>query len=194
VDDPAAVAGQLPRVAGYLAGLAVLGARLRARGTGWFGALGLWRPVAGDALAVALGVFAVAGLRALTYAYLAAIGAGAHVQTGLEGFRVVNWAGVIVAVFVAAALAPVAEEVFFRGVAFKALEARTTPLRAAFGSGALFAFARLDVALFPFFVLYGTMLALLYRRTNNLWVPILVRGIFDGATTAALVWLDISVR
>jgi len=36
------------------------------------------------------------------------------------------------------------------------------------------------------------VLALLYRRTGNLVVPMAVRSLFDGASYALLVWLDVA--
>jgi membrane protease YdiL (CAAX protease family) len=178
-------------VVAYAAGACVLLLRLPALIGGPLAGLGLRPPQASDLGTVAFGVLITAVLRAATFVYLAAIGAPSHVQTGLEGFRVEGVLSATLTIAVAATLVPFCEELFFRGVVFGALARRTTAPRAAIASGLLFAASRGDLVLFPFFALYGTLLATLYRRTGNLWVPILVRSIFDGASVALLVYLDL---
>lgn len=190
LDNPASVARTAIIVAAYAAGTAVLLARLPGVIGAPLSALGLRALRASDIGAVTGGVLATVVLRAAAFAYLAVIGASDHVQTGLEGFHV---DGVLSATFsvAVATIVPFCEELLFRGVIYGALASRTTPFRAAVASGLVFAASRGDLVLFPFFALYGMLLAILYRRTGNLWVPILVRAIFDGATVALLVYLDL---
>ena len=193
VQNPASLAGACVRGAACVAATAVMLWGLRAASVRGPAAAGL-RPLRfADARAVAAGIAAVVALRALAYAYLAVIGEPAHVEAGLEHFAYAGPAGAAAALFVAAVLAPFAEELFFRGILFGALAERLGVPRAALLSGLGFAASRLDVALFPFFFCYGIVLAALYRRTGTLWVPVLVRSVFDGATVAALLWLDLAV-
>jgi membrane protease YdiL (CAAX protease family) len=191
LDNPASVARTAVIVAAYAAGTAVLLARLPAVIGAPLSALGLRALRASDVGAVAGGVLATVFLRLAAFAYLAVIGASDHVQTGLEGFHVDGVLSATLSVAVAATIVPFCEELLFRGVIYGALASRATPFRAAVASGLVFAASRGDLVLFPFFALYGTLLAVLYRRTGNLWVPILVRGIFDGASVALLVYLDL---
>jgi membrane protease YdiL (CAAX protease family) len=191
LDNPASIARQAVVVAAYAAGTAVLLARLPGLIGGRLDPLGLRALRPSDLGVVAGGVLATLTLRLAAFVYLAAIGAADHVQTGLEGFRVEGVLSATLSVAVAATIVPFCEELLFRGVVYNALASRTTPLRAAVSSGLLFAASRGDLVLFPFFALYGTLLAVLYRRTGNLWVPILVRGVFDGASVALLVYLDL---
>lgn len=191
LDNPASVVRQAVVVAAYAAGTAVLLARLPGVIGAPLGALGLSVLRPSDMGAVAGGVLATAVLRLAAFVYLAVIGAPDHVQPGLEGFRVDGVLSATLSIAVAATIVPFCEELLFRGVVYGALASRTTPFRAAVASGLVFAASRGDLALFPFFALYGTLLAVLYRRTGNLWVPILVRALFDGTSVALLVYLDL---
>lgn len=105
---------------------------------------------------------------------------GLPVQPGLAAQQAVAildpWL-VIVAIVI---VAPVAEEIFFRGVAFNAwLRERGT--RFAFiGSSLLFAVVHLSlVAFVPIFVL-GLALAWVYRRTGSLLAPIAMHATVNG--------------
>jgi membrane protease YdiL (CAAX protease family) len=189
LDDPADVPYTLVAAAGYLAmGLVVLKRLPQLVGAAPAG-VGA-RPLnATDAATVAGGTLIVCAMRLLTFGYLAAIGQSNHVQAGLGGFRPTGPLAVALLIIVGAAIAPFSEELLFRGVIYRAMLVRMPDARAAIGSGLVFAAARFDLVLAPFFVAYGTLLAVLYRRTANLFVPIAVRILFDGASYALLVWL-----
>ena len=88
---------------------------------------------------------------------------------------------VIVAVVI---LAPIAEEIFFRGVVFNALLREGGPRWAFIGSSALFAIIHVSlVALLPIFLL-GLALAWVYRRTGNLLAPIVMHATVNGISVA----------
>jgi membrane protease YdiL (CAAX protease family) len=71
-------------------------------------------------------------------------------------------------------VAPVVEEVFFRGFAFAGLRERYEWKKAAIISSALFAVIHLQpTALIPIFVL-GLIFAYLYHRSNSIWPAILM--------------------
>ena len=154
--------------------------------------IGLRRPTVRDVLAILAGTAVVAGLRVATFGYLALIGRSDHVQAGLSSFHVASVLGAVLTVGVGATIAPFAEELVYRGTIYRLLAAIMPAGRAAFLSALVFAAARWDLALFPFFAAYGVVLALLYRRTGNLVVPMAVRSLFDGASYALLVWLDVA--
>jgi membrane protease YdiL (CAAX protease family) len=143
-----------------------------------------------DAATVAVAVLVVVALRLVTFGYLIAIGQPGHVQAGLGGFRTAGPAASALTIVVGALVAPFSEELLYRGTIYPAIAQRLPDGRAAVASGLIFAAARLDLVLAPFFVVYGTLLALVYRRTGNLLVPVAVRALFDGASYALLVWLD----
>lgn len=81
-------------------------------------------------------------------------------------------------------LAPIAEEVFFRGVVFNAWLRERGARWALIGSSVLFALIHISlVALLPIFLL-GLGLAWLYRRTGNLLAPIAMHATVNGISVA----------
>jgi membrane protease YdiL (CAAX protease family) len=77
-------------------------------------------------------------------------------------------------------LAPIAEEIFFRGVVFNAWLREGGRAWAYLGSSALFAVIHLSlVSVVPFFLL-GLALAWIYRRTGNLLAPIAMHATVNG--------------
>ena len=84
--------------------------------------------------------------------------------------------------FVAAvALAPLAEEVFFRAFVFAGLAGRIRPALAATISAALFAASHGMPASAPPLFAVGYACALLYRRERNIWAPIACHAAFNAA-------------
>jgi membrane protease YdiL (CAAX protease family) len=190
LDNPAGVAYPLVAGAGYVAMAAVLLLRLPRLLGGPIAALGL-RPLNGrEMLTAGVALLIVVAMRLAVFGYLTAIGQPGHVQAGLAGFRPSGPLAAALAIGVGATLAPFSEELLFRGTIYRALAQRMPDDRAAIASGLCFAAARFDLVLAPFFVAYGTLLAIVYRRTGNLFVPVAVRAVFDGASYALLVWLD----
>ncbi|MDQ6681963.1 MAG: CPBP family intramembrane metalloprotease [Chloroflexota bacterium] len=81
-------------------------------------------------------------------------------------------------------VAPIAEEIFFRGIAFNAWEREYGARRALIGSALLFALVHASlVAFLPIFGL-GLVLALVYRRTRNLAAPIALHATFNAIAVA----------
>jgi membrane protease YdiL (CAAX protease family) len=91
-------------------------------------------------------------------------------------------------VVVGIALAPLAEEILFRGVVFPLVLQRLRPAAAIAFSAALFAWMHLHVpALVPLFVI-ATAFALGYLYTGSLLTPIVMHALFNAVNLAAL-WL-----
>ena len=89
-----------------------------------------------------------------------------------------------VAVLAIVILAPIAEELFFRGVVFNAFLRERGPRFAYLGSAAMFAVIHLSiVALLPIFLL-GLALARVYDRTGNLLAPIVMHAVVNGISVA----------
>ena len=83
-------------------------------------------------------------------------------------------------------LAPLCEEVFFRGILLKILSKFIKPHKALWIGGFIFAIAHQHFAtLFPLMVL-GYWLGLVYVRTNNLWVNIGIHSLFNGTNLALI--------
>lgn len=90
--------------------------------------------------------------------------------------RVEPWL-VVVAIVI---LAPIAEEVFFRGVVYNAWLRERGPRWALIGSSALFAVIHASlVVILPIFLL-GLVLAWVYRRTGSILAPIFLHATFNG--------------
>ena len=76
--------------------------------------------------------------------------------------------------------APIAEELFFRGIVFNAWLRESGPTWAYVGSAALFAVIHFSLAsLLPIFLL-GLALAWIYRRTGSLLAPIAMHATVNG--------------
>lgn len=89
-----------------------------------------------------------------------------------------------VAVLAIVILAPIAEEIFFRGVVFNALSRERGRRWAYLGSATMFAVIHLSiVALLPIFLL-GLALAWVYERTGSLLAPIAMHMVVNGISVA----------
>jgi membrane protease YdiL (CAAX protease family) len=94
----------------------------------------------------------------------------------------------LVAVALIAVLAPIAEEMFFRGFVFSGLRSRMTLWPAALISGLVFGLVHAPTGIttvIPLAVL-GVALAWLYDKTGSLWPPILAHAINNGLALAYL--------
>jgi membrane protease YdiL (CAAX protease family) len=114
-------------------------------------------------------------------AVLEALGITAESQVVEQAFYVVDpWLAVISGVL----LAPIAEEVFFRGVAFNALLREGGRRWAYLGSAALFAIVHLDLAAAVPLFLLGLALAWVYERSRTLLAPIAMHVAINGLAVA----------
>jgi len=83
-------------------------------------------------------------------------------------------------------MAPVAEEVFFRGFIFGGLRRYLNLPIAGLCSGVLFAFAHGDPGLIAPFAGVGLVLAFIYEKSGSLWAPIGVHFIFNTLSFSLL--------
>jgi membrane protease YdiL (CAAX protease family) len=130
------------------------------------------------------GIVAWIGGSAVTYGMmyiLERLGIRADVQTAERAIGFLEPWLIVVAVVI---VAPIAEEVFFRGVAFNAWLRERGRRFAYIGSAALFAAIHVSlVSLLPIFLL-GLALAWVYRRTRSLVAPIAMHATFNGISVA----------
>ena len=81
-------------------------------------------------------------------------------------------------------LAPVLEEMLFRGVILRSFLHQYSRWTAILGSAFLFGLAHLNVYQFAAGLFIGTILGWLYERTRSLWPSILLHGAYNIAVTA----------
>lgn len=79
-------------------------------------------------------------------------------------------------------LAPLAEELLFRGVLYTAIKQRGHPHLALWASSLLFAIIHVYPAGFLSLIFLAMVLAILYDRTKNLFAPILLHSLFNSVT------------
>lgn len=77
-------------------------------------------------------------------------------------------------------LAPIAEELLFRGVLYPAVKQRGYPRAALWGTSALFAAIHFNVAIFVPLLLLAVLLVWLYEKTDNLLAPIAAHVAFNA--------------
>jgi membrane protease YdiL (CAAX protease family) len=148
---------------------------------------GLWRSVA---IGLGLSVPAWIGAQvigAVVIRLLELVGVRPDVGVAEEALARADPSVLVVALVI---VAPVAEEVFFRGVAYNAWLREYGPTRALVGSAVLFGFIHGSVFLFAPIVALGVVLALVYRRTGSLPAVIALHAGFNGITVA----LGLAVR
>jgi membrane protease YdiL (CAAX protease family) len=77
-------------------------------------------------------------------------------------------------------LVPLAEESFFRGVAYRAIRERGYPKTALIVSSVLFGLIHFNLAVFIPLTLFAVALALLYEKTGALLAPVAAHSIFNA--------------
>lgn len=99
-----------------------------------------------------------------------------HVQAGFQNFHVQTPEAAAFVLLNGAIIAPIVEELFFRGLLFNAFSVRLPVLAAMFCSGAVFGIAHGDPVLFPVLTAFGMVQAAFYRMSGNLVVPMIVHA------------------
>lgn len=129
--------------------------------------------------AAGLGLLAVSGVIGLIEAKLF----GPHPQAIAEVFTLRHGANAFLLDLLSVSLiAPVAEELFFRGVVFTGLVQRMPLLPAAMLSAIVFGAAHLDGWNFPSLFVIGIGLAYLYYYSKTLWTNIAAHATINGIT------------
>jgi membrane protease YdiL (CAAX protease family) len=83
-------------------------------------------------------------------------------------------------VVLAVVLAPIVEEIIFRGCLFRFLKSQTTRLPAQLISAALFSLMHANLFSFVPLMVVGVLLARVYERSGHLLVPIYFHAFFNG--------------
>lgn len=110
----------------------------------------------------------------------------AEVARGLTD-RATDPLGVVLLVLIVGIGAPIAEEIFYRGLLFRSLENRFGAWPAIVGSGVIFGASHLNALLFLGLALFGGFLAYLTHRTGRLAPAIFAHMAFNLVTVIVLV-------
>jgi membrane protease YdiL (CAAX protease family) len=85
-------------------------------------------------------------------------------------------------------LAPVAEEILFRGILYPLMRRISNPCAAIWVTSVIFGVFHMNAMTFLPLTLLGATLALLYEKTGNLMSPILAHSLFNLANFFLLVF------
>jgi membrane protease YdiL (CAAX protease family) len=116
-----------------------------------------------------------------------------HVQAGFEHFDVtsklpgVTGLSIVLAVASLVIVAPVVEEIVFRGLLFGALAGRLGVIGGALVTSLIFGLVHGDPVLFPSLAALGFISALAYAATGNLWVSIVLHALNNSLGAVFLV-------
>jgi uncharacterized protein len=151
-------------------------------------------PVLGTAKAVGLGVlYGAAGAARIAIVITIAVAAfGLPIKTAEGAFGLdLSWGplGVGLFLFAAVVVAPLAEEVVFRGVLLPWLVQWMRPAAALAWSALVFAIGHLYYGAGVLLIAhYGLVLGWARLRTGKLWAPVALHSLLNGTTAAALLY------
>lgn len=93
-------------------------------------------------------------------------------------------------IFFAIVIAPVAEEMLFRGILYPTIKQFGFRRTALWGTSVLFAAVHLNLSAFIPLALFAVVLAILYERTSNLLACIVAHSIFNAAGVLLLYYYN----
>ena len=106
---------------------------------------------------------------------------GAKPQEAVTLVKEASDLGLLVAMAVSAIIiAPIAEELIFRGYLYPVVKRFTDRWFASIFSGVLFGVIHFNVMALPMLALMGIILAVIYERSGSLWVPIGCHAAFNA--------------
>lgn len=106
------------------------------------------------------------------------------------GAKATTPGGVALMFLMVAVGAPIAEELFFRGLLLRSLEKRFGTAWAVAGSAVAFGATHFQLLQFPALTAVGAVFALLVVRTGRLGTAIVAHMAFNAATVVTLVWFS----
>jgi membrane protease YdiL (CAAX protease family) len=112
-------------------------------------------------------------------------------QLPVHALRVsMSWGGRLTLGAAAVLLAPITEEILFRGILYPAIKQFGYPRLALWGTSLLFAAVHTNVVTFVPLVILALVLTALYERTNNLLAPVAAHVLFNALNFAELLLLQ----
>ncbi|MBT6659027.1 MAG: CPBP family intramembrane metalloprotease, partial [Verrucomicrobia bacterium] len=105
-----------------------------------------------------------------------------------ESAKQENIGTLIFFVVMAVAVAPVAEEILFRGILYPAVKQLGHPRVAVIGTALLFALFHVNLLTFASLTAVALSLIALYEFTDNLLAPITAHAVFNASNLIMLLW------
>ena len=180
----------------YFVGLILTHFFLRRHELTWSEFLGPKRPGFGRAIALGVGVLAVAlpltlGLNKFSEILLTQIFGKVEMQPTMKILE--NSISLLQRIyfgFSAIVLAPVLEEILFRAILYRGIKQRGYPKLALFGSALLFAAIHFSLLTFVPLAVLAIILALLYDKADHLMAPIVTHSLFNAANFFLYLYQD----
>jgi uncharacterized protein len=159
---------------------------VREHDMGWAEAFGLRKD---QPRAVALGMLCVAGflplgglLQRVSLEALHYLGIEPASQSAVEALRGIGQGpGLLPFIIITVVVAPLGEELLFRGVLYPAIKRAGFPRLAWWGTSILFAAIHFNLPIFLPLLLLALLLVWLYERTDNLLAPLTAHMLFNAA-------------
>jgi membrane protease YdiL (CAAX protease family) len=105
-----------------------------------------------------------------------------------ESAKQENIGTLIFFVVMAVAVAPIAEEILFRGILYPAIKQVGHPRLAVIGTALLFALFHVNLLTFASLTVVALGLIALYELTDNLLAPITAHAVFNASNVIMLIW------
>jgi membrane protease YdiL (CAAX protease family) len=162
---------------------------LREHQVGWLDGFGLRRdlPRAIGLGAMMVGLFLPVGwgLMSFSVTVMKKFGIEPSLQLAMQALKNSSSTMQLVALGIATIiLAPIAEEILFRGVLYRTIKQHGFPRAALWGTSVLFALIHFNVAIFVPLLLLALLLVWLYEKTDNLLAPIAAHATFNAVNFA----------
>ncbi len=163
-------------------------------------AFGLRRVRLAPALGIALGFLVALLPLFLLVTGLAAwkLGKDAQLQPLVElyqeGVKQRDWKVILHTIFAAAIVAPIGEEVLFRGYFYAGLKRFIGAVPSGFFCALLFGAIHNNVAALPGLTLLALAQTVAYERSGSLVVPIMMHCLFNSVSLVASAWMALSPR
>lgn len=147
------------------------------------------------AIGLGTGVITLIVTYAVNAIFVLSFGDGEAVEQQVLDIALTGGLATALAILLAVVIAPVTEEIIFRGVLFRALSDKLGMWPGAVLSAAVFAVIHFEVlfsqplALMGLFTV-GLLLAVAYHRTGSLVVPIVGHAVFNGVSVGLALLVD----
>lgn len=201
--DPRAMLREHPVIASAVLGALIYGAFLlvvylrivRRPGVGWSG-LGFRRPpLLPLALTPLIAIGQLVALAATNAVVISLIGGEIEnpqvaAITGQQGF---SWLNFGLMLLLAGAIAPLVEEVLFRGLLYGWLRSHLSAAPAVITSAAIFSALHVIPVLLPAIFVIGVVLAIAYEYSDSLWIPILLHAM-QNSVVVVLIFVALALN